>query len=73
MSDSHTHEHDNDDGGHIEPLELARIGLAGLAIVVTWLRLWQPVPQIDVVGSWQSWFAVTRSSARPLRISRPGP
>jgi len=50
MSDSHTHEHDNDDGGHIESLELARIGLAGLAIVVTWLRLWQPVPQIDVVG-----------------------
>src|SRR5580700_6895303 len=49
MSDSHTHEHESD-GGHIEPVELARIGLAGLAIVVTWLRLWQPVPQIDVVG-----------------------
>jgi heavy metal translocating P-type ATPase len=50
MSDSHTHEHESDDGGHIEPVELARIGFAGLAIVVTWLRLWQPVPQIDVVG-----------------------
>ena len=48
MSDTGTHEHDGP--ARIEPIELARIGFVGLAIVVAWLRLWQPVPQIDVVG-----------------------
>jgi heavy metal translocating P-type ATPase len=48
MPDTGTHEHDGH--GQIEPMELARIGFVGLSIVVTWLRLWQPLPQIDVVG-----------------------
>lgn len=27
-----------------------RIGFVGLAIVITWLRLWQPLPHIDIAG-----------------------
>jgi cation transport ATPase len=34
----------------VEWVELGRIGFVGLAIVVTWLRLWQPLPHFDVVG-----------------------
>src|SRR5580700_1734514 len=45
MSEPNTHEHE-----HLDWLELGRIGFVGLAIVVTWLRLWQPLPQLDVVG-----------------------
>jgi len=48
MPDTHTHDHE--EAGQIERLELARIGFVALAIVVSWLRLWQPVPQIDVIG-----------------------
>jgi len=31
-------------------VELIRIGFVGLAIVATWFRLWQPLPQFDLVG-----------------------
>ena len=41
-------EHDSRE--HVDWLELGRIGLVGLAIVVTWLRLWQPLPHFDIVG-----------------------
>jgi heavy metal translocating P-type ATPase len=41
-------EHDSKE--HVEWLELGRIGFVGLAIVVTWLRLWQPLPYFDVIG-----------------------
>jgi cation transport ATPase len=37
-------------GEHLERVELARIGFVGLAIAVTWFRLWQPMPHFDVVG-----------------------
>jgi len=52
MSESHAHddEHDHQSGEHVEWVELARIGFVGLAIIVTWLRLWQPLPHFDVVG-----------------------
>jgi hypothetical protein len=39
MPDTGTHEHDGP--GHTEPMELARIGFVGLAIVVAWLRLFR--------------------------------
>jgi Cd2+/Zn2+-exporting ATPase/Cu+-exporting ATPase len=35
---------------HLEWTELARIGFVGLAIAVTWFRLWQPMPHFDVAG-----------------------
>src|ERR1700722_225633 len=37
-------------GEHLERTELARIGFVGLGIVVTWFRLWQPMPHFDVAG-----------------------
>jgi Cd2+/Zn2+-exporting ATPase/Cu+-exporting ATPase len=33
-----------------EWVELGCIGLVGIAIAVTWLQLWQPLPDFDVVG-----------------------
>ena len=52
MSESQTHlrEHRRQEGEHIEWIELGRIGFVGLAIIVTWLRLWQPVPHFDFAG-----------------------
>ncbi len=50
MSESHEHEHEQDSHEHVEWLELGRIGFVGLAIAVTWLRLWQPLPHFDVIG-----------------------
>ncbi|HTX39882.1 MAG TPA: cation-translocating P-type ATPase [Bryobacteraceae bacterium] len=42
--------HDEHGGGHVERVDLARIGLVGLAVGVTWLRLWEPLGRFDVVG-----------------------
>ena len=42
MSDSH--------GERVESLALGRIAFVGLAIIATWLRLWQPLPHFDIVG-----------------------
>ena len=50
MSESHKHEHEQDTHEHVEWLELGRIGFVGMAIAVTWLRLWEPLPHFDVVG-----------------------
>ena len=50
MSESHAeHEHAHR-GGDIDWVELGRIGFVGLAIVATWLRLWQPLPHFDIAG-----------------------
>jgi Cd2+/Zn2+-exporting ATPase/Cu+-exporting ATPase len=46
MPESHAHEH----SAHVEWVELGRIGFVGLAILATWLRLWQPLPRFDVAG-----------------------
>ena len=46
MPESNAHEH----SAHVEWVELVRIGLVGLAIVATWLRLWQPLPHFDIAG-----------------------
>ena len=52
MSEAQTHygEHAPQQGAHIEWIELGRIGFVGLAIGVTWLRLWQPLPHFDIAG-----------------------
>jgi heavy metal translocating P-type ATPase len=42
--------HEHDSSGHIEWLELARIGFVGLTIAITWFRLWQPIREFDVLG-----------------------
>jgi Cu+-exporting ATPase len=41
-------EEDAHDG--VERTELARIAAVALASVVVWLRLWEPLPHISVVG-----------------------
>jgi heavy metal translocating P-type ATPase len=48
MPESHAHDHQG--GVRLDPFELARVGFTGLAIVVTWLRLWQPLPHFDAAG-----------------------
>lgn len=52
MSESYDHEHERESHGgeHADWVELGRIGFVGVAIVVTWLRLWQPLPRFDAVG-----------------------
>ena len=52
MSESHAHDHEHGQlgGEHLDWLELGRIAFVGLAIVVTWLRLWQPLPNFDIAG-----------------------
>ena len=50
MSESHDHEHASHGGEHLDWVELGRIGFVGLAIIATWLRLWQPLPHFDVIG-----------------------
>ena len=49
-SDSREPEREHGSGGHIEWLELARIGFVGLMIAITWFRLWQPIREFDVLG-----------------------
>lgn len=54
MPENHTHEHEHDHehhgGEHMEWMELARIGFVGLAIAISWFRVWQPVPHFDAAG-----------------------
>src|ERR1035438_3369566 len=49
-SQAHYREHAQQEGEHIDWVELGRIGFVGLAIIVTWLRLWQPLPHFDIGG-----------------------
>jgi len=37
-------------GERVEWLELGRTAFVGLAIAVTWPRLWQPLPHFDIAG-----------------------
>jgi Cd2+/Zn2+-exporting ATPase/Cu+-exporting ATPase len=46
----HTQEHDGEHHEGIEWLEFARIAFVGAAILVSWFRLWQPYPKLDLVG-----------------------
>ncbi len=47
----HDHEHDGHDHAHaLDWVELARIGLVGLAAVAVWFRLWEPVAAVSIIG-----------------------
>ena len=39
------HEHNG-----IPRIELVRIGLVGGAVILCWLRVWEPYPQVDLIG-----------------------
>src|SRR5438093_801545 len=43
-----TNEHEDEHS--LEWVDLARIGLVALAVVVSWLRLWQPAANFDAVA-----------------------
>ncbi len=43
--DEHGHEH-----GHIEPFELVRIAITAIAAGLVWFRVWEPFPQVSVIG-----------------------
>src|SRR5947209_2216688 len=38
------HEH------HIDGATIARMAIAAVAIIAVWLRLWEPLPHISVIG-----------------------
>jgi len=38
------------DEHHLEWADLARIGFVALGIIALWLRLWEPLPRISVIG-----------------------
>jgi Cd2+/Zn2+-exporting ATPase/Cu+-exporting ATPase len=42
------HQHDHRHG--IEWIELVRIGLVALAAAMVWFRIWEPFPQVSVIG-----------------------
>jgi heavy metal translocating P-type ATPase len=42
--------HDSDHGHSLEWPDLARIGLVAAAALITWLRLWQPLPHGDAIA-----------------------
>jgi Cd2+/Zn2+-exporting ATPase/Cu+-exporting ATPase len=46
----HEHAHEHRDAEHLDWLELGRIAFVGVAVLVSWFRLWRPMPNFDVVG-----------------------
>ena len=38
------------EGQHLEMANLARIILVGAGALASWLRLWEPFPQVDIIG-----------------------
>jgi heavy metal translocating P-type ATPase len=43
--DEHGHEH-----AHIEPFDLVRIGITAIAAALVWFRVWEPFPQVSLIG-----------------------
>src|SRR5690348_13609257 len=41
---------DQPDAHGVKALDLIRIALVGVGVLVSWLRLWEPLPKIDVIG-----------------------
>jgi len=60
MAESHAHDH-AEGGVRVDPIDLLRIGFAGLAIIVTWLRLWEPMASFDIAG-----FAAVLIAGHPI-------
>jgi len=51
----HADEHEarpdhEDEHGHIEPFDLIRIAITALAAALVWFRLWEPFPQVSLIG-----------------------
>src|SRR5579863_3019225 len=53
----HAHQHThgarpepNDEHGHIEPLDLIRIGVTSIAAGLVWFRVWEPFSHVSVIG-----------------------
>ncbi len=65
MSETHMRErggeHEHPAAEPLNWMELARIGLVGLAIIVSWFHVWRPVPRFDVTG-----FAVVLVGGYPI-------
>ena len=51
----HGHDHHDDDHGHhhhgFDALEGARIAVAGAAAAAVWFHLWEPLPNISIIGA----------------------
>jgi heavy metal translocating P-type ATPase len=50
---SHDHEHEHEPGhehGNVETFDLIRIGVTAIAAALVWLRMWEPFPQVSVIG-----------------------
>src|SRR6202162_1297113 len=43
--DEHGHEH-----GHIEPFDLVRIATTAIVAGLVWFRVWDPLPQVSLIG-----------------------
>jgi heavy metal translocating P-type ATPase len=43
--DEHGHEH-----GHIEPFDLIRIAVTAIIAALVWFRVWEPFPQVSLLG-----------------------
>lgn len=42
--------HDEDHAHGLDVVELARIGFVAIAVLVSWLHLWRPIPSVDVIA-----------------------
>jgi cation transport ATPase len=49
--DQQSHEGDDDDDAHgLDRIELLRIGFVALAVVMSWLQFWRPIPSFDLLA-----------------------
>ena len=45
------HEHgDGHEHGHIEPFDLVRIAATAIVAALVWFRVWEPLPQVSLIG-----------------------
>ena len=45
LAEEEGHEH-----GHLEPFELIRIAITSIAAALVWFRVWEPFPQVSLMG-----------------------
>src|SRR5450631_1097798 len=45
-----THEDHAGEHGHIEPFDLIRIAVTAIATALVWFRVWEPFPQVSLIG-----------------------
>jgi heavy metal translocating P-type ATPase len=68
------HDHVHDDHEHaLGWVDFARIGLVAVAAVITWLRVWQPWPHLDVIaliGTIAGGYPIFREAFENLRARR---